>query len=608
MCSSFKLLEKTFVASAVLSFAFTSNVTSQIIEEDFDANFCLIETNSRTHEEANKAAAYIKNQGGKVSVIATPRYLFGWVASELHGDLIGNQNIVAIHTSTYDKHDDTNTLTQNDRATINYFNSVVSGEIHQKVINKDVEPVWPSQGCMPVNDRLLSLRQTNMQDNCLDVPISERMVGNITCVLIFVESDGTIDPDLYTWTNSDQEIIFSAAVSSLNIWSFHANRFGHDLTLTILSYDEDDPDVVNQPYEPILRNGVQFHHLWVNPIMGKLGFSDGNVVSRVAQFNRNTKQKANADGAFTVFIPYNPVVQGASGIFPDGAFPDGWAQRGGSYFVLTFERLRVLPLTFGHEMAHLFHAPDENRQIPSCSFVFNGIQNLNSRSHPCDGSQDCIMASTSVGQTNWLCDYTPAHIGWTSLTSKPTTVFPIEDGLVATGNVRFQWHKNVADSSIYSFLTIKNAITNEIVHCEGSFSLSQSGISPSSNSRVVNLAPGNYKWFVENGSRSWSRVASSERHLTVVLDLPETFALHQNFPNPFNPVTTIRYSLQESGVAKLAVYNLLGQKVVTLIDNEEKSSGDHGLTFDAGNLPSGIYYYRLESASFTETRKMLLLR
>jgi hypothetical protein len=86
---------------------------------------------------------------------------------------------------------------------------------------------------------------------------------------------------------------------------------------------------------------------------------------------------------------------------------------------------------------------------------------------------------------------------------------------------------------------------------------------------------------------------------------PAVFSLEQNYPNPFNPSTDISFSLAEAGFVKLIIYNLLGQEVTTLL-NENREAGIHTVTFDASSLTSGAYFYKLETPQFTQTRKMIL--
>ncbi len=88
---------------------------------------------------------------------------------------------------------------------------------------------------------------------------------------------------------------------------------------------------------------------------------------------------------------------------------------------------------------------------------------------------------------------------------------------------------------------------------------------------------------------------------------PNEYNLAQNFPNPFNPTTTIRYSIPQRSNVSLKVYDVLGNEIATLV-NEEKVSGVYTATFDASTLASGMYLYRLQAGNFVETKKMILLR
>ena len=87
--------------------------------------------------------------------------------------------------------------------------------------------------------------------------------------------------------------------------------------------------------------------------------------------------------------------------------------------------------------------------------------------------------------------------------------------------------------------------------------------------------------------------------------VPNAFTLEQNFPNPFNPTSTIRFSLKQSGDVQLIITNVLGQKVGSLL-NGKVSAGTHEVTFNADGLASGTYFYTLKSGNFVETKKMIL--
>lgn len=89
---------------------------------------------------------------------------------------------------------------------------------------------------------------------------------------------------------------------------------------------------------------------------------------------------------------------------------------------------------------------------------------------------------------------------------------------------------------------------------------------------------------------------------------PGTFALFQNYPNPFNPTTTIRFTLAERGWTTLKVYDILGREVITLIDEELDANKIHEVVFDASNLASGCYVYRLQSKQWVQVKQLLLVR
>lgn len=88
---------------------------------------------------------------------------------------------------------------------------------------------------------------------------------------------------------------------------------------------------------------------------------------------------------------------------------------------------------------------------------------------------------------------------------------------------------------------------------------------------------------------------------------PSDFKLYSNYPNPFNPTTTIRYAIPKTSFTSIKVYSLLGEEVLTLI-NETKTPGVYELHFNAADLPSGTYLYRLQAGDFVEIKKMLLLK
>ena len=107
-------------------------------------------------------------------------------------------------------------------------------------------------------------------------------------------------------------------------------------------------------------------------------------------------------------------------------------------------------------------------------------------------------------------------------------------------------------------------------------------------------------------SGSWgpARIVSVEE---VAAGIPERFALAQNYPNPFNPSTTIEFVLPRASHVSIKVYDVLGLEVVTLVD-QHLPPGHYKTTWDAANVASGVYLYRIQAGDFVETKKLILLR
>jgi hypothetical protein len=110
----------------------------------------------------------------------------------------------------------------------------------------------------------------------------------------------------------------------------------------------------------------------------------------------------------------------------------------------------------------------------------------------------------------------------------------------------------------------------------------------------------------DTSDASFSIVPPSDVEI-VNSDIPEDYSISQNYPNPFNPSTEIEFNLPESGLITLKVFDILGKEITTLV-NEQMQAGNYKLTFDASNLPSGIYFYSLHANDFVSTKKMVLLK
>jgi len=154
-----------------------------------------------------------------------------------------------------------------------------------------------------------------------------------------------------------------------------------------------------------------------------------------------------------------------------------------------------------------------------------------------------------------------------------------------------------------------STVAGELVDESGTVVASNNG----TNSNPFTLtAPGPGNYFVNAGHKSPLVWDSASVSITIT-DLgeisfnPSEFKLYDNYPNPFNPSTTIRYSIPEASFTSIKIYAALGNEVASLV-NESKSAGTYEVSFDASNLSSGIYYYSLQAGSFNKTKKMILMK
>ena len=120
--------------------------------------------------------------------------------------------------------------------------------------------------------------------------------------------------------------------------------------------------------------------------------------------------------------------------------------------------------------------------------------------------------------------------------------------------------------------------------------------------------------FIISGISSFA-TADNKLHSNIPLGIgspinqtgPEDYKLYQNYPNPFNPSTKISYKINQEGFVKLSVFNLVGQEIESLV-NEYQAAGKYDIEFNAKDLPSGIYLYKLQVNGYTSVKRMTLIR
>ena len=131
---------------------------------------------------------------------------------------------------------------------------------------------------------------------------------------------------------------------------------------------------------------------------------------------------------------------------------------------------------------------------------------------------------------------------------------------------------------------------------------------------AANVTPGTYTLTVTakgpNGTPVHQRTVTITASTTSSItsgELPSSFKLEQNYPNPFNPVTRIGYSIAKASDVKITVFNTLGKEVASFL-NEKQAPGDHFVLFNANSLTTGVYYYKIQAGSFTDVKKMILMK
>jgi hypothetical protein len=176
----------------------------------------------------------------------------------------------------------------------------------------------------------------------------------------------------------------------------------------------------------------------------------------------------------------------------------------------------------------------------------------------------------------------------------PTQGYPFWNGSIVYA-MQNNVYRGFGVSDINEHYTIPNMVP-------GTYSLFANRIGYNSGNRSVILGNANY-----DSANFWLDTFSVIGVQNINTKVPDKFMLYQNYPNPFNPSTIIRFSVQKTSDVKISVFNILGQEVTVLV-NENLRPGEYKVVFNGSAYSSGVYFYRIETSSFIETKKMILIK
>lgn len=443
---------RVVLLSCVLLLLLTATATPALAQADAQRSstewmngYTLVLVDAATKSELAEARDFIAASGGTVAVVLPPHAIFGWIPPDIAAKLIGKHHISSVHRSVI------NTppaafRDQQTRMAINLFNDIASGRSarrQQRDAARQAGPQTDRPGLVDAlphprinreqmvrNLRLLGAKpsgdvHTQFFGN------SDVMDGSVAVALFLLESNGAIDPNVYSWSSDDTTSAVSQTLEGLTWWVEQSRAFqlARPLQFTLFTYQPTDA-ACQIPYEPVLHPAIDAV-FWIDKVMTNLGASAGDTATRVGAFDETLRQEHNTDWAFSIFVGYNPA--GAPTSFTDHRA--SWAYIGGPYVQSLYHSFGwPLSRIVSHETGHIFYACDEyfqpGYQTCSCSCapdIRREALNGNCQDASCNpNSTACMMRLNEPA----MCAHTAAQIGWINGLPPPPPTAPIS--LVAT--------------------------------------------------------------------------------------------------------------------------------------------------------------------------------
>ncbi len=255
-------------------------------------------------------------------------------------------------------------------------------------------------------------------------------------------------------------------------------------------------------------------------------------------------------------------------------------------------------------------------------FHITGISNAGGSSglvwrHPGNVASNGTVVTVLANETPWFqSNITSGIPSWYSSSDAPLpiTLASFSASVSSENHVELTW-KTVSEVNNYGFnVQRRNGSDGTFADIPSSFIAGHGTTTEVHEYRYVDVTAGPGKWYYRlkqtdvDGTIHYSDVAGRTDGTAIELKaVPTAFALEQNFPNPFNPSTTIRFALPKETRVELTAYNVLGQRVQVLVD-EVRPAGFYEERFDASNFASGVYFYRIQAGNFVATKRFMVLK